>query len=197
MASVLRAKEAPFLLTVLCGLLAWTATRAIDRVTQAPTIEYDLQREWSAGKVSYSIRNLSRDTAFKQLDFIVVAKGGSLTASQRLAEKVVWHAPCLEGAPEAGEIRPSPEVLGGALQVRIMRLDPGCQVDLVAKLDPPGADVRILLSLSQAAGAVRFVPASIVTRFVRYEGTVLFVLFLMWLFPIVLYALIWRGEVSS
>ncbi|MGE0456110.1 MAG: hypothetical protein AB7O37_22830 [Vicinamibacteria bacterium] len=196
MTGALRAKEAPFVLTVLCGLLAWTATRAIDRATEAPTIEYDLQREWSSGKVTYSIRNLSRDKAFKQLEFIVVAKGGTLTASRRLAETVVWHAPCLEGAAEEGKIRPKAEVLMGALQVPIMRLDPGCQIDLVAKVEPPGAEIEILLSLSQGADAVRFVPASTVTRFVRYEGTVLLVLFLMWLFPIVLYALVWRGEVS-
>jgi hypothetical protein len=82
----LKARELPWVIGLIAGMTGWTLTHAVDRITSAPLISYNLVdplevQTQTDGTRSYSgaflVRNLTRDVAFTKARFQIVAGAAS------------------------------------------------------------------------------------------------------------------------
>lgn len=76
MNTIWKAKEVPYLLTLLFGALAFQVNTIVENITSTPIIQYDyeIEREEAKGDlteryVKCSIENISSVTSFKELSF--------------------------------------------------------------------------------------------------------------------------------
>jgi len=82
MLRVFAAKEVPWVVGLIAGMLAWTVTHIVDRLTSAPLISFQLEQPLNSSKGSdgktvlagsFIVRNLTRETAFSHARFQVYA----------------------------------------------------------------------------------------------------------------------------
>ena len=127
----LRASDkAPYLLTVLFGLLGWGVTHVIDRVLKSPTLEYRCATHDALPRRALSclVRNVSEDRVFADLIFVIRIPDGS---PGRVEDpRIVWEAP----AYPPGD-NPVPRASGGDAEYVLAALNPGAAVVLTAVLN--------------------------------------------------------------
>ena len=149
--NVLTQDKAPYLLTLAVALIGWCGTRAIDRVTDAPTVGYSMESDTSSDGVQVKcyVKNLSHASLLSGLVFVLEdISGGKATAKSGEIEypPPTW-IPSLSP-------RKSPSIGPSLIIYDISRLQPGDAI--VVKRKGSGLDglllKRAMLSASRAGG---------------------------------------------
>ena len=95
--------KAPYFVTLALALLGWSANHVVNRIIDAPTLEYQIQEATvesdGAGKSHrvqrITLTNLTRKQTFDDLSVILVSRRGSPLASEHLQLKPI--PPAFEG----------------------------------------------------------------------------------------------------
>lgn len=119
--------EAPFLLTLLIGILAWSTARFIEINADSPLVVYkqNLSR-CDGGEICFTVelQNLSQRDRFSGLQFAFIQSGtGKATFSE---PSTIIHPPYWDATPEIGS--PARDV-----NFNIAEFPPGAEITLQAK----------------------------------------------------------------
>jgi hypothetical protein len=95
--------KAPFFVTLAVAIAGWSATYVVGRITNSPTLEYQVSqpvaspmgRASDAKTQTIRLTNLTRSSTFKNLTVVLVAQGGTLILSE--ATEIIPLAPAFEG----------------------------------------------------------------------------------------------------
>lgn len=175
--------KAPYFVTLALALFGWSANHIVNRITDAPTLEYRIdeptQEESKVGKALstqlITLTNLTRKQTFENLSVMLVARKGSTLDSDRLQLRPL--APAFEGDD-------SWESEGGRATFTIPKLHPGSSVQVVSAYtgnNPPVFRIK-------SQGTVFATKANWETWFVRNEIFILTPLAFVWALLIAAYA---------
>lgn len=175
--------KAPYFVTLALALFGWSANHIVNRITDAPTLEYRIdeptQDDSTPSRAFWTQRitltNLTRKQTFDNLSVILVARKGSTLASDHLQLRPV--APAFEGDE-------SWESEGGRATFTVPKLHPGSSVQVVSAYT--GKSPPVFRIKSQ--GTVFATRANWETWFVRNEIFILTPLALVWALVIAVYA---------
>ena len=176
--------KAPYFVTLALALLGWSANHVVNRIIDAPTLEYRIQEatvesvgEGKSHRVQrITLTNLTRKQTFDDLTVILVSRRGSPLASEHLQLKPI---------PPAFEGDESWEAEGGRATFTIPRLHPGNSVYVISAFQGKSPPVFRIKS----KGTVFATSANWETWFVRNEVVVLTPLAILWALFIGAYAL--------
>jgi hypothetical protein len=187
--SVLKMTEFPFLLVLLFSITGWLFTKLSDKITSAPTIEYELIRESSPEfglkQFKYRLTNLSSNKQFKNLSFLIVIPENEWGRFDIKSGTLVNIPPA---ASYADTVFINPPRF--ALQFTIKHLNPLNQYDLVVNYNGKISNPVFTLIDNQpdkeiSSDSLILKPASIFTFLVKnelYIYTALFIFFLLIIF---------------
>jgi hypothetical protein len=175
--------KAPYFVTLALALFGWSANHVVNRIIDAPTLEYQIQDvtvESTAQGKSHRVQritltNLTRKQTFEDLSVMLVSRKGSPLESEHLQ---------LRPIPPAFEGDDSWEAEGGRATFTIPKLHPGNSVQVVSAFQGENPPVFRIKS----KGTVFATNANWETWFVRNEVLVLTPLAILWALIIGLYA---------
>lgn len=163
----------PYFFTFLIALAGWAITRAADRLTNSPLLEWSVRERADAEglrEVTYHLVNLSAAKPLRELNLFVRVEGPG-QQSRFVDGWIIWRAPVMK--PVDREFANGPYDDGRWAYYVIPELQPGCGVDLFAKVRGSGP---LVLHLTDAVQAVRLQPLGLATWTVRHEMDLLLVL---------------------
>ena len=173
--TLLRATEAPFLLALLFGAVAWGVTHIVNRSLASPLLEISAAKQSNvqatlvecadkkvknlevAHLVTYRFRNISRTQLFKEVKFLVRMPEDS--GAKILGARLEATAPALPGH-EPEKCDPSHVV------VKCPEFHPGWEMKLSIGSD---AKTKLNAHISSAAGPVLLKKKGLETWLVRNE----------------------------
>jgi hypothetical protein len=175
--------KAPYFVTLALALFGWSANHVVNRITDAPTLEYRIEEPKEEKSTSgqplwtqnITLTNLTRKQTFENLSVMLIARKGSTLASDQLK---------LRPVPPAFEGDDSWESEGGRATFTVPKLHPGSSVQVVSAYTgdkPPVFRIK-------SQGTVFATKANWETWFVRHEIYILTPLALVWAMVISVYA---------
>ena len=152
-------RESAYLTTLLLGACGWGIVHVVDRVGDAPVVEYCV--EWRARpgggqEVELSLTNLSLETLLQDMEFNFVSRIGG----GRFENAIV------RGDPPAFQGEEAPETAGSGVTFAIARFHPGTR--FVAMAEYSGED-EPEFRLHSASGGVLLRECSPFTWLIRHE----------------------------
>ena len=190
---LLGATEAPFLLALLFGTVAWGVTHIVNRSLATPILEISSARQSNveatlvecvdkkvkklevAELVTYSFRNISRTQLFKDVKFLVRRPGDS--GAKILGARLKPVAPALPGR-EAETCDTSHVV------VKCPEFHPGWEMTLSVGVD---AKTELAAHISSTAGPVLLKEKGLETWLVRNETRIVVILVVLCAMLVALY----------
>ena len=165
----------PYLVTALLLACGWGIVHVIDRLTEAPSMEYcvTLERADEVAIVKVSLENLSLTTKFRMLKFNLGDRenGEELFSRPRIVE----DPPAFQGSrkPEGGR----------QLEFEIAAMNPGDRIEVTAKY--PGVDLPPL-RLMQSKDSMLLLECSPLTYLLKHQLAFVFLFSVVALVVIVL-----------
>ncbi len=172
-------EKAPFLVTLIFGILAWGVTHIVDRVTAAPTIEYREALSPLRGpaaevrKIEVRLHNLSSNDTYYNTTFILSRRTGSATrfltnledkqhTPDVVAEEPAWFG---ETSTTKRSIDPSDD----HIDFIVPQIPPDGRIRIIAFFTGDGVPLFRAKLNADDKSTMRLVPPSIETFLVRNE----------------------------
>lgn len=160
---MLNRENAPFLFTILLGLVAWTATKAIDRVVSTPLLKYELAEARRDGhrEVSVLFTNVS-NVLFKDLDVTLLVQDsvGSIEGTPVFSAEL----------PMLVNQRLEPELANDSATFKVPQLHPGGRFKIAARVSD---DAVPLIGVNSTAGPISPTSPSLSTWVVEHQILIL------------------------
>jgi hypothetical protein len=175
----LLSKDPPFLFMILIGAMSWTVTHIVSRTLEKPIIEYvesspdnmtdlipcgDKPSSKSSKIVRFEITNISQKKKFTKMEFLIVAKNGSIYGVRMRAV-----APAVSGETSEKCYPTHAEFVD-------MSLHPGASFQLDVGAD---AGTELSLRLKSSLTPVNLVSKNLETWMIMYEARILLVFLLI------------------
>ena len=164
--ALLWADKLPYFFTFLIALAGWAVTRAADRLTNSPLLEWSVQEKPGAKNLreaTYHLVNLSSAKPLREVSLFMRLNGPD-QKSRVVDARVVWRAPVMK--PVDRDFQNGPYEGGRWAYFVVPELQPSCGVDLLAVVEGPG---ELVLHLSDSLQAVRLQRRGLATWTVRHE----------------------------
>jgi hypothetical protein len=162
-------EKAPWLVTLILGVLGWLLSHTVDRIISSPTVEYDI-RQYQGGDrrgVIVHLRNITRDKSFDHVQATVTFPDG-----KNFKWGMVAAAPASEGDEP-------PVHQGATVSFAMPLLMPGTKVGFAASAT--GTAEPVVRIWSAASQPVRLQRRGAETFFARHETGVMTGLIALWL----------------
>lgn len=184
--------KTPFLVTLALAIAGWSATYIVGRITNAPTLEYEISQPSAsptptnpdAKNLTIQLTNLTRSTTFKNLTVVFIAQGNT---------KILGELTEMQPIPPAFEGNDPWKHRGGLAQYTIPKVHPGWKFSVRVGFvgdNPP--TLRF-----ESEDTIYSTAPSWETLFVRYEMWGFAVIALTWLLAtIVFYFGPWRRKAT-
>jgi hypothetical protein len=162
--------KAPYIVTVIIAVLAWSLTQVVGRLLATPMLRYSIEENSGAGDKTQYIRlkNITRDKTFRNLRLVVAAPpGGELTQRPH----VIPSEPAWEG-DQPGSFAPR------TFEFTFKEIQPNWTFEVAIRYRGP-EQPRVRMSNPDAT--VFIVQPSIQTWLVEHEFEVFVALVIIWL----------------
>lgn len=168
--------KVPFFVTVALAIAGWSATYIVGRITNSPTLEYEISqpsalesKEYPEAKsLTIQLTNLTRATTFKNLTVVLIAPGRT---------KILGDLTEMRPIPPAFEGNDPWKHQGGFAEFTIPKVHPGWQFLVLVRFigdKPP-------ILRFQSEDSIYSTEPSWETWFVRYEAWVFVGIAGLWL----------------
>lgn len=182
---ILRAKELPYILTILFALVGWTFSQISGILTKYSTIEYRFEDHKEHHYFSYRLTNLSRDKSFKDLNIHVELD----TTDYDLCELDSGQILAISPAPRDG-FRKNNDKVKNHINFTLKRMYPQTEYILVAYYTRHGNEKEVMPFFSYTNDdneTLILKKASVFTFLVKnelwvYTGLFIFLLILIFLY---------------
>lgn len=169
--------KAPYVVSLILGVLGWLVGHMVDRIIAAPTLEYHVEETESGGRrgLDIELTNITRDKSFDSLRARIVIPNATR-----------YSTPTLVSAEPAFEGTTAPETKEDTTNFILPRMMPGAEIDFgvaAASIGEPRLSIW-----SDAKEPIRLQERGLETFFAKHEIEVLAGLFLIWLAALALWA---------
>jgi hypothetical protein len=115
--------KAPYLVSLILGVLGWLVSHMVDRIIEAPTLEYHIQKETAADRsmLSVELHNITREKSFE-----------GLKATIYFPNATSIYSPHLTAAEPAFNGKAPPTVSGSTATFTLPKMMPGAQLNFSA-----------------------------------------------------------------
>jgi hypothetical protein len=162
-------EKAPYIVTVIVGILAWLITHMIDTIKNSPTVEYSTQveRHGNLTRLRAELTNVTRDKAFARVQARIFFPGGKAKG---------WSVHPVSPAFEGND---APITEGATVSYSFPTIMPGNSIKFEATAVKSGEpELQIWSDVSQP---VRLEEKGLETWLARHEMRTMFGVFVVWL----------------
>lgn len=169
--------KAPYVVSLILGVLGWLVGHMVDRIIEAPTLEYHVEEKDSDGRrgLDVELTNITRDKSFDSLRARIV-----------IPDATRYERPTLVSAEPAFEGTTAPETLQDTTNFILPRMMPGAEISLGVAAASTG-EPRLSI-WSDAKEPIRLQERGLETFFAKHEIEVLAALFVLWLAALAIWA---------
>lgn len=162
--------KAPYVVSLILGVLGWLVGHMVDRIVAAPTLEYHVEETDSDGRRSMAVEltNITRDKSFDSLRARIV-----------IPDAKQYEPPTLVSAEPAFEGTTAPETKADTTNFILPRMMPGAEINFGIAAASAG-EPRLSI-WSDAKEPIRLQERGLETFFAKHEIEILAGLFLIWL----------------
>jgi hypothetical protein len=179
--NIFKTDKFPYLLTILIALAGWSLSRIIEKITEAPTIEYSVKTvKEDSGKKTYRlyIHNISK-TLLKKMVFKISYYDSQLNKISN--PNIITIPPAFKDDLAVGDDAPNNEYA----TYEINQMQPGWKYILTADIE--GDDLPVFYMKSVNDETIRMKELGIETLLIRGQTYIIVGLFLIWSVLIVIY----------
>lgn len=182
-------EKAPYLITLFVASLAWTIVHFVNRIIEAPTIEFSTSKVLVPGESPSTyqydvlITNLSTTSTFRDAEFTVVAgPNARIQFSKDGRHTTIRVRPPVSGANTEAKA----DVTGAAFRIPVF--PPNSQFVLVTRFTGEGEPVFAGRPPQGGSESFWLVQSSLQTFLAKHEFAAFMIALLIWLGLIILWA---------
>lgn len=169
--------KAPYVVSLIFGVLGWLVGHMVDRIVDAPTLEYRLEKADTGARRGLSVKlvNVTREKSFDKLQARIV-----------IPDAKNYERATLESVEPAFEGTTAPQTSGDTTNFALPLMMPGTAITF-GVFAASGGEPRLSI-WSDGSQPIRLEEPSLETFFAKHEMGVFAGLFLVWLGALVAWA---------